>query len=57
MAEPSPAERRIPDRLVPPPCEKCQQPTDAALRVERFVYFRCPRCGWITAVPKPRQPA
>jgi len=56
MAERPSAERRSPDRLVSPPCEKCQQATEVALRVERFVYFRCPRCGWVTAVPKPRQP-
>jgi hypothetical protein len=46
-------ERRGPDRLVAPSCEKCQRPTVVALRVEYFVYFRCPACGWITAGPKP----
>ena len=37
-----------------PLCEKCHQATVVALRVELFVYFRCPDCGWITSVPKPR---
>src|SRR3954469_18812929 len=41
------------DRLVEPMCDKCGDPMVVALRVEQFVYFRCPKCGPITAVPKP----
>jgi hypothetical protein len=53
MADPPRVERRRPDRLVPPPCKKCQQPTVVALRIEDFVYVRCSECAWVTAVPKP----
>jgi hypothetical protein len=46
-------EQRGPDRLVEPLCAKCDEPTVAVLRVEEFVYFRCPGCGYLTVLPKP----
>jgi hypothetical protein len=50
---PVPLERRK-ARLALTPCKNCGSPhTAVTLRIEFFVYLRCPACAHVWSLPKP----